>query len=179
VPFALVQPRPSDSEGTKRGTRGSKTWYFAEEERSLTDAKVRTAKGRNKAYKLTDSNRLFLLVTPSGGTLCRWSYTYDGKQKSKPFGAVNRPTACARSPSPRHMVEKPVELREPGRIERRPSLRRHQPRDRGGLHHRRTVRHTAGGDPQPQRCDARFDGHRLLDRKRGRSTPPCRDQVLG
>lgn len=53
----------------------------------LSDAKVRAAKSRANAYKLTDSNRLFLLVTPSGGKLWRWHYTYDGKQKSMAFGA--------------------------------------------------------------------------------------------
>ncbi|CAN5466812.1 tyrosine-type recombinase/integrase [soil metagenome] len=52
----------------------------------LNDAKVRAAKPREKAYKLTDSNRLFLLVTPSGGKLWRWNYSYDGKQKSMSFG---------------------------------------------------------------------------------------------
>jgi integrase len=53
----------------------------------LTDAKVRAAKPRLKSYKLTDANRLFLLVTPSGGKLWRWGYSYDGKQKSMAFGA--------------------------------------------------------------------------------------------
>jgi integrase len=53
----------------------------------LTDAKVRTAKPRAKSYKLTDSNRLFLLVTPSGGKLWRWNYNFDGKQKSMAFGS--------------------------------------------------------------------------------------------
>ncbi len=53
----------------------------------LSEAKVRAAKGRAKPYKLTDTNRLFLLVTPSGGKLWRWNYYYDGKQKSMAFGA--------------------------------------------------------------------------------------------
>lgn len=53
----------------------------------LSDTKVRTAKPREKSYKLTDANRLFLLVTPSGGKLWRWNYYYDGKQKSMAFGA--------------------------------------------------------------------------------------------
>ena len=53
----------------------------------LTDAKVRTAKPRPKSYKLVDANRLFLLLTPSGGKLWRWNYYYDGKQKSMAFGA--------------------------------------------------------------------------------------------
>jgi len=53
----------------------------------LTDGKVRAAKPRDKSYKLTDTNRLFLLVTPSGGKLWRWNYTHDGRQKTMAFGA--------------------------------------------------------------------------------------------
>ncbi|MEO9133250.1 MAG: integrase arm-type DNA-binding domain-containing protein [Sphingomonas sp.] len=52
----------------------------------LTDAKIRAAKARPKPYKFTDANRLYLLVTPSGGKLWRWNYDYDGKQKSMAFG---------------------------------------------------------------------------------------------
>lgn len=52
----------------------------------LTDAKVRTAKPRPKAYKIADANRLFLMVTPSGGKLWRWNYGYDGKNKTMAFG---------------------------------------------------------------------------------------------
>jgi hypothetical protein len=53
----------------------------------LTDAKVRTAKSRPKAYKIADANRLFLMVTPSGGKLWRWNYEDDGKNKTMAFGA--------------------------------------------------------------------------------------------
>jgi hypothetical protein len=53
----------------------------------LNDAKIRAAKPRAKPYKLTDGNRLYLLVSPSGAKLWRWNYTYDGKQKSMAFGA--------------------------------------------------------------------------------------------
>ncbi len=53
----------------------------------LTDIKIRTAKPRLKSYKLTDANRLHLLVTPAGGKLWRWSYSFDGKQKGMAFGA--------------------------------------------------------------------------------------------
>lgn len=52
----------------------------------LNDAKLRGAKSREKAYKLTDSNRLYLLVKPNGGKLWRWNYSYNGKQKSMNFG---------------------------------------------------------------------------------------------
>lgn len=52
----------------------------------LNDAKLRSAKPRDKAYKLTDSHRLYLLVKPNGGKLWRWNYAYGGKQKSMNFG---------------------------------------------------------------------------------------------
>src|SRR3546814_18123653 len=53
----------------------------------LTDAKVRAAKPSTKPYKVTDANRLYLLVTPSGGKLWRWNYDYDSKQKRLASGA--------------------------------------------------------------------------------------------
>lgn len=53
----------------------------------LSETKIRAAKPRPKPYKLTDANRLFLLVTPSGGKLWRWGYTFDGKQRGMTFGA--------------------------------------------------------------------------------------------
>jgi len=53
----------------------------------LTETRVRSAKPRPKPYKLTDANRLVLLVTPTGGKLWRWNYNYDGKNKTMAFGA--------------------------------------------------------------------------------------------
>ncbi len=52
----------------------------------LNDAKIRAAKPRDKAYKLTDSHRLYLLVKPGGSKLWKWSYSYDGKQRTLHFG---------------------------------------------------------------------------------------------
>ena len=52
----------------------------------LNDAKIRAAKPREKAYKLTDSHRLYLLVKPGGSKLWKWSYAYDGKQKTLHLG---------------------------------------------------------------------------------------------
>lgn len=53
----------------------------------LSDAKIRAAKPRDKAYKLTDAKRLFLFVSTSGSKLWRWNYSYDGKQKTLALGA--------------------------------------------------------------------------------------------
>jgi hypothetical protein len=52
----------------------------------LTDTKVRKAKTREKAYRLSDSGSLFLWVTPAGGKLWRWTYVYLGKEKLMSFG---------------------------------------------------------------------------------------------
>ena len=52
----------------------------------LNEAKIRAAKARSKPWKLTDSHRLFLLVTPNGSKLWKWSYQFDGKQKTMAFG---------------------------------------------------------------------------------------------
>mgnify|MGYP001034382963 CR=1 FL=1 len=52
----------------------------------LSDAKIRAAKARDKAYKLTDSHRLYLLVKPNGSKLWKWNYSYDGRQKTMAFG---------------------------------------------------------------------------------------------
>ncbi|MCM8731814.1 tyrosine-type recombinase/integrase [Hephaestia sp. GCM10023244] len=52
----------------------------------LNDAKIRAAKPRDKAYKLTDSHRLYLLVKSGGSKLWKWSYAYNGKQKTMHLG---------------------------------------------------------------------------------------------
>jgi hypothetical protein len=43
---------------------------------ALSDAAVRTAKSREKPYKLFDGGGLFLAVTPKGGKLWRLKYRY-------------------------------------------------------------------------------------------------------
>jgi len=52
----------------------------------LNEAKIRAAKARPKPYKLTDSHRLYLLVKPRGSKLWKWSYAYDGKQRTLHLG---------------------------------------------------------------------------------------------
>ncbi len=53
----------------------------------LNDAKIRAAKAQGKAYKLTDSHRLYLLVTAGGAKSWKWSYAYDGRQRTIHLGA--------------------------------------------------------------------------------------------
>jgi hypothetical protein len=52
----------------------------------LMDMKVKSAKGKDKAYKLTDGQGLYLLVTPAGGKLWRFKYRFGGKEKGLVFG---------------------------------------------------------------------------------------------
>jgi integrase len=52
----------------------------------LTDAAVRAAKPKDKAYKLSDAGGLYLFVAPAGGKLWRMRYTFQGKEKLLSFG---------------------------------------------------------------------------------------------
>ena len=52
----------------------------------LTDTSIKTAKPKEKAYKLTDSGGLFLLVNPNGSRWWRFRYRIDGKEKLISFG---------------------------------------------------------------------------------------------
>lgn len=53
---------------------------------ALSVVAIKAAKSRDKAYKLSDSDGLYLLVTPSGGRYWRMNYRHLGKQKTLAFG---------------------------------------------------------------------------------------------
>jgi integrase len=53
----------------------------------LNDTKVRSAKSREKAFKLSDERGLFLLVTPTGSRLWRLKYRFNGREKLISLGA--------------------------------------------------------------------------------------------
>ena len=52
----------------------------------LTDPKVRQSKPRNKPYKLSDGNGLYLQVQPSGSKYWRLAYRFAEKQKTLALG---------------------------------------------------------------------------------------------
>lgn len=54
---------------------------------ALTDIQVKTAKPKDKAYKLSDAGGLHLFVTAAGGKLWRLKYRYEGKEKLLSLGA--------------------------------------------------------------------------------------------
>lgn len=54
---------------------------------ALTDATVKTAKSKEKDYKLSDAGGLYLYVSKTGGKLWRMKYRYESKEKVLSFGA--------------------------------------------------------------------------------------------
>lgn len=53
---------------------------------ALSDVKVRSAKPEAKAYKLTDSDGMVLLVHPNGSKYWRLRYRFGGKEKMLALG---------------------------------------------------------------------------------------------
>ena len=53
----------------------------------LSEPQIRSAKPAATAYKLYDSEGLFLWVTPSGGKLWRFRFKAQGKEKLLSLGA--------------------------------------------------------------------------------------------
>jgi len=53
----------------------------------LSDAKIRSAKPRERAYRLSDSQGLCILVQPSGGKLFQVRYRHEGKERTYSIGA--------------------------------------------------------------------------------------------
>ena len=52
----------------------------------LTDIQIRTAKAKEKDYKLSDSEGLFLMVATTGGKRWRFKYRFGGKEKLLALG---------------------------------------------------------------------------------------------
>jgi integrase len=52
----------------------------------LTDTSIRSAKPKDKTFKLFDSGGLYLEVNPAGGKWWRWKYRFAGKEKRLSFG---------------------------------------------------------------------------------------------
>lgn len=53
---------------------------------SLSDAKIRNSKPREKAYKLSDEKGLYLHIAPNNSKYWRFKYRFDGKEKLLAFG---------------------------------------------------------------------------------------------
>jgi len=64
---------------------------------ALTDTEIRKAKITTKAYMLTDGRGLYLLVTPTGGKLWRYKFSFEGRPRPMALGSYpGVPLATAR-----------------------------------------------------------------------------------
>ena len=52
----------------------------------LTDAKIRSLKPKEKPFKVSDYDSLFILVTPKGSKLWKFKYRFNGKENRLAFG---------------------------------------------------------------------------------------------
>lgn len=59
---------------------------------ALTNNEIKNAQSREKAYKLTDGNGLFLLISPNGSKYWRLKYRFNGKEKLLALGVYNEIT---------------------------------------------------------------------------------------
>ena len=55
--------------------------------KTLTDRAIKSAKPKDKPYKLTDEKGLYLLAQPTGGKLWRYDYRFNGKRKTLAIGS--------------------------------------------------------------------------------------------
>lgn len=53
----------------------------------LTEVKIKSAKAKEKPYKLADEQGLYLLVNPNKSKLWKHKYRYDGKEKKLSYGS--------------------------------------------------------------------------------------------
>lgn len=54
---------------------------------ALTNVAIKNASAKDKPYKLTDGEGLYLLVKPNGARLWRFKYRFEGKEKLLALGA--------------------------------------------------------------------------------------------
>lgn len=59
---------------------------------ALTNNEIKNAKPRDKAYKLSDGNGLFLLIAMNGSKYWRFKYRFNGKEKLLALGVYNQIT---------------------------------------------------------------------------------------
>ena len=78
----------------------------------LSDTKIRAIKPKEKAFKLSDSGGLYLLVTPAGGRLWNLKYRLAGKEKKLSLGkypVVSLSTARERMLEAKRLIEQGID----------------------------------------------------------------------
>ncbi|MGO9935944.1 MAG: tyrosine-type recombinase/integrase [Steroidobacteraceae bacterium] len=79
---------------------------------SLTDTAAKSAKARDKAYKLSDGKGLYLLVNPNGSKLWCLKYRFNNTEKKLsigPYPEVSLATARERQLSARSLLESDID----------------------------------------------------------------------
>ncbi|MBU6206613.1 MAG: integrase arm-type DNA-binding domain-containing protein, partial [Alphaproteobacteria bacterium] len=87
----------------------------------LTAVTIKSAKGRDRQYKLTDSDGLHLLVLPSGNRYWRMNYRYQGKYKTLAFGVwpeVGLADARAKRDEARRVLAKGIDPAEQAKLDK-------------------------------------------------------------
>jgi len=56
----------------------------------LTDAAIKALKPRDKVYKVTDRDGMYLLVSPTGAMTFRFDYRLNGRRETVCQSALNR-----------------------------------------------------------------------------------------
>lgn len=87
----------------------------------LTAVAIKAAKGRDKQYKLTDSDGLHLLVMPSGQRYWRMNYRHLGRYKTLAFGVwpeVDLADARAKRDEARRVLAKGIDPAEKLKLDR-------------------------------------------------------------
>ncbi|MBM4260478.1 MAG: DUF4102 domain-containing protein [Deltaproteobacteria bacterium] len=88
---------------------------------ALTDTAIRSAKGKDKTFKLFDAGGLYLEVAPAGGKWWRWKYRFAGKEKRLSFGVypdVSLKAARERRDAARKQVADGIDPGEARKAER-------------------------------------------------------------
>ena len=80
--------------------------------KKLTDTAIRTAKPKEKPYKIADGGGLYVLVNPGGGKLWRLKYRFEGKERLFAIGAypaVSLKEARARAVTAKEMIARGID----------------------------------------------------------------------
>ena len=81
-----VHPGQADKIGGTIGGIVSRPQIWCPQKMPLTDIQVRSAKPREKPYKMADGDGLHLLVNPNGSKLWRFKFRVHGREKQLAFG---------------------------------------------------------------------------------------------
>jgi integrase len=79
---------------------------------TLTDTRIRNAKPKAQAYKLSDGGGMYLLVTPKGATYWRLDYRFAGKRQTLALGVypvVTLSNARSRREEARALLDKDID----------------------------------------------------------------------